>query len=590
MSLAAPVRRVPLRKRFVGGSKSKARLSAFLLLAGIAIGAGALWRASEQRGGWRPLARFVRRTVRGLPPPAVFIHPKDGAKDADLSRKLEWTAVDEAQAYYLYVGTSAGSKDLVDSSEIQGTSYAVGDLPLGVELYARIHTKYSGVWDQTDIRFTTGSSPIARLTYPAHGTTGVDTSRPFEWTRVRGAESYSLSIGSTPGAGDIFQAGPLQATRILVPPLPSGRILYARLRTALDSRDLYLDAAFTRGEAPAGSGAPLPDLSSGVLGPGEPFRWSSEPLHEAYRLQIGSRPGAHDLYDSGEILIPRQFVRGLPEREILYGRLGTRMARIWTWRNFRFRVIGGSSVSEQVRSALWATGLVRQMASPDNRPISWTVLGRLAARRGLMEVACTDYSIALQRVLQEMNLGLESRLLNVCVNSVLFDCHTLVELSPGTGGPWILLDPTFGLTLKRADGEWASAEEVSRAVRARRWEDIRYEFLWGGGNLLARGHYLDYPLYYLNLYRAGTPVVNGGGFSPLSFFEEIESWPSGAPGSYAIRAAEDSEVEVAVDGVPSRIACDGAAGLSHVFAASSIAPTANSPPSLRVYRPLRFVF
>ena len=67
---------------------------------------------------------------------------------------IQWTSVPSAQAYYLYVGSTVGAKDLVDSREIQQTSRLVS-LPGGQTVYARIWVKVGDAWRYTDSTFTT---------------------------------------------------------------------------------------------------------------------------------------------------------------------------------------------------------------------------------------------------------------------------------------------------------------------------------------------------------------------------------------------------------------------------------------------------
>src|SRR4051794_14561836 len=62
---------------------------------------------------------------------ASFTYPLNGASSVDTSKAFSWTSVSGAQAYYLYVGTSQGAQDLVDSAEAQSTSYQVPPLPAG---------------------------------------------------------------------------------------------------------------------------------------------------------------------------------------------------------------------------------------------------------------------------------------------------------------------------------------------------------------------------------------------------------------------------------------------------------------------------
>ena len=85
---------------------------------------------------------------------AQFINPVNGATGVDTSKPIEWTALPDAQAFYLYIGTSRGATDLVNSGELHGTSYQANGLPAGQLLYARLWTEKGSIWRYTDITFT----------------------------------------------------------------------------------------------------------------------------------------------------------------------------------------------------------------------------------------------------------------------------------------------------------------------------------------------------------------------------------------------------------------------------------------------------
>ena len=60
---------------------------------------------------------------------AAFLHPLDGATGVDLAPASSWTTCEVgAPACCLYVGTSPGANDVLDSGEVAGTSY----LPSGL--------------------------------------------------------------------------------------------------------------------------------------------------------------------------------------------------------------------------------------------------------------------------------------------------------------------------------------------------------------------------------------------------------------------------------------------------------------------------
>src|SRR5438067_10965459 len=76
---------------------------------------------------------------------AAIVFPGSGAANADLTQPMEWTSAPDAQAYYVYVGTTVGAKDLVNTGELQSTSYQALNLPLDQTLYVRLWTKVADV-------------------------------------------------------------------------------------------------------------------------------------------------------------------------------------------------------------------------------------------------------------------------------------------------------------------------------------------------------------------------------------------------------------------------------------------------------------
>jgi hypothetical protein len=89
----------------------------------------------------------------------------------------------------------------------------------------------------------------ALFTYPTNGQQNVDTTKPFTWSTVSGAQGYYLFVGTTPGGYDLVNSGPLPATQssYSVPALPTGQTLYARIYTEINGNyNSYEDITFTR--------------------------------------------------------------------------------------------------------------------------------------------------------------------------------------------------------------------------------------------------------------------------------------------------------------------------------------------------------
>src|SRR5262249_12152669 len=114
--------------------------------------------------------------------PATFLYPTQGTQDMNPVQPFHWTSVADALAYYLYVGTTPGSKDVVNTGEIQTTSYTAPSLPTGQTLYARLYTKTTSGWQYSDASFVAGA-PRAYLLHPTDGAQGSEERRVRHWRR-----------------------------------------------------------------------------------------------------------------------------------------------------------------------------------------------------------------------------------------------------------------------------------------------------------------------------------------------------------------------------------------------------------------------
>jgi uncharacterized repeat protein (TIGR03803 family) len=299
--------------------------------------------------------------------PATFINPANGATNVDLTQPFTWTSVGGVQAYYLYVGTSLGAKDLVNTGEIQQTSYRVpATLATGATLYARLWTKVGGTWRFVDASFS--APPIARFTYPATSTTAVDPMLPLTWTTVPAAQAYYLYIGSTPGAKDLVNTGEIQQTSYLLrSTVPVNQMLYARLWTKVAGVWRFTDRTFSvmslmaRFTNPANAGTTIDGT--------QPLTWTSVASAQAYYLYVGSTLGARDLVNTSEIQQTSYQLRStLPAGQMLYARLWTKAGGSWRYADTTFALatfidFAGLTVNELSVSAYTEDGFSVQATS-----------------------------------------------------------------------------------------------------------------------------------------------------------------------------------------------------------------------------------
>ena len=237
-----------------------------------------------------------------LLPVAVPLSPQQGQAAVDPRVQLTWTSVPNAQAYYVYIGSSPGAKDIVNSGEISQLYWPLSAVPLGQLVYCRLWTKYAGTWLYVDLSFQ--RRPVAVLLNPGAGATGVDTRFPLSWTAVGAAQAYYVYAGTTQGAKDLINSGELQGTQYPAAGLPAGQLVYLRLWTKMAGSWLYVDSTFTT-EAVAYLNATPP--TGATLDTDVPFSWSAFPGASAYYIYVGTTQGLNDLANSGEIYGTTQY-------------------------------------------------------------------------------------------------------------------------------------------------------------------------------------------------------------------------------------------------------------------------------------------
>lgn len=300
-----------------------------------------LWTQASSNSLWS----YADSTFQAVARPATFVYPRDGAQYVDSRIAFSWTAVAEAQAYYLKIGTTLGGNDILNSGVLttQATSYQVSKiLPPGQTLYGRISTEINDRWWSSDISFVALPRPATFL-YPTNGADGVDTRQPFRWTSVTGADGYYLKIGTTPGAANLVDSFELASsvTSYAVPGLPVGQTLYARIWTkARDTWILYSDVSFRAAARPATF--VYPQNGAQYVDQRTPLSWTAVAGAEAYYLRIGTTAGGQDVVNSGTLAstvttyMPSQ---AMPGSRTLYARISTKSNGIWWPSDITFQAL-----------------------------------------------------------------------------------------------------------------------------------------------------------------------------------------------------------------------------------------------------------
>jgi hypothetical protein len=250
---------------------------------------------------------------------AHFNRPIAGALELAANETFSWTTVGGADAYYLYVGTTSGGKDVVNTGEIVATSYDVTGLPAGRTLYASIHTRVRGVWLAEEITIQTAA--ISHLSTPASGDNSA--ADAFRWIPVIGARAYYLYVGTSPGAKDLVDTGEVHALETPMVPLPADQTLWGRMWTDINGAWRPNEIAFKI------RAAALITPTSTAAATGQTFQWTDITNADAYYLYVGTTPGGKDVIDTGETSATSYTAGTLPSGTTIYVTLWTKVGGSW---------------------------------------------------------------------------------------------------------------------------------------------------------------------------------------------------------------------------------------------------------------------
>ena len=182
--------------------------------------------------------------------------PTNGSPLSGASTTFNWSAgTGGVTGYYLHVGTTSGGADLVNIGPLSSTSTsAIVNLPTsGATIYAQLVTNFSGGATALSSinNYTEAAQSGGAITSPTNGSPLTGASATFDWSSgTGGVTGYYLHVGTTSGAADLVNIGPLVGTSATVTLPTNGATIYAQLvtnfsggATALSSINNYTEAA-----------------------------------------------------------------------------------------------------------------------------------------------------------------------------------------------------------------------------------------------------------------------------------------------------------------------------------------------------------
>jgi hypothetical protein len=535
---------------------------------------------------------------------ASIVAPANQAVDVDPLAPIRWTGLPGAQAYYLYMGTTPGAKDVYESGQTFDLQRFVPSLQPGVTYYLRLHTLTGNGWLYVDSSFTAGTG-LARLMQPADGTVNADATAPFVWNALPDAQLYYLTIGSTPGARDVWDHGATTLTASFVSGLIQGPTYYVRLYTEKYNQWRYVDSTFQISPSATGSGPASPISfivpANGDTGvdPFAAFNWTTIP-GAIYVLHIGTTPGAWDTFDSSEISSTTSTPLGLAYGKQYYARLWLNQNNQWSFTDIVFQTKTSAQDPNlpQRQSAFYSlvaqtTANVRLMADVSNIPLPNTSLAEYLQTLGLSSANCSQFAAVLISQLQGVSIA--SRIRGITLTGTSFESHTTVEYYDPFFDKWSLADPTFGLLLTDSTtGTGLSVEQVSALVNTGQFTSIAPVYLTQNGAVYAKNYYMDPISLYANPLPADSSTVTFGpqinAAEPFLNLLDLTS-VAGQPGEFLVKFQQPTDTIVFQNGLTA-VSVSPANGTlwSGAFLLGTGWTIQSSSPGVQLFSFKRFIF
>ena len=255
---------------------------------------------------------------------ATMSSPTPGSTLAGASVTFSWTSGCNITQYYLYAGTAVGANNIFGVSEGNSMTATVINLPTNASpVYVRLwsyvgaaSSSFSIGWHFLDYVYTAagsnagcGTPAVATMTSPTPGTTLPGASVVFTWNLGACVTTVTISVGSSQGASDIFQAVQGVSVTASVNTLPtSGQTVYVRLTSTFTGGGTQsVDYTYTAATTSAGCGAvavaaTMLNPTPGSTLPANPvtFSWTAGCNVAQYYLYLGTVAGGNDLYGQSQ--------------------------------------------------------------------------------------------------------------------------------------------------------------------------------------------------------------------------------------------------------------------------------------------------
>jgi sugar lactone lactonase YvrE len=188
------------------------------------------------------------------PCPAVVVSPAPNSTLGGSAVTFQWSACNQATAYWIDVGSSTGGSQYYQSQSLPATtlSATVSNLPTnGSTVYVTLYSLVNGVWLNNQYTYTAYnvSSGLGVMQTPTPGSTLSGNVATFTWSAGSGATAYWVDIGSTAGGNNYYQSqnlGNVLTTTVYSLPA-NGSQIYVTLWSLVGGQWYYNEYNYTSG-------------------------------------------------------------------------------------------------------------------------------------------------------------------------------------------------------------------------------------------------------------------------------------------------------------------------------------------------------
>jgi len=299
---------------------------------------------------------YTYQATSGATAKAQITAPAPGSSLSASTTTFQWNGGINVARYWLEIGTTPGATNLFTQDLGNSLSVNVAGLPTnGSTLYVRLWSLINAAWVFNDYVYqaTTAANAKAQMTSPAPGSTLTASTVAFQWTGGTGVSDYWLEIGTTVGTTNVYNQDRGMNLSATVTGLPTnGSALYARLWSLIGGTWVYNDYTYQAATvATAKAQMTVPAPGSTLTASAVTFQWTGGTGVSDYWLEIGTSPGATNVYNQDRGMNLSATVSGLPTNgSALYARLWSLINGAWVYNEYTYTAANIATAKAQMTS------------------------------------------------------------------------------------------------------------------------------------------------------------------------------------------------------------------------------------------------